>query len=140
MSNEFEKLFGLLEANSVGDFNSYYTNVTTEIPPKYPPYNIFEDKKENTYVLEIAVSGFSKKDIEINVLKDILTVKGNIKDKDTSARNYTCRNLSTRSFTSEFNLPKFTKIKEILLDKGILTITTFLDIPEEELPKEYKIK
>ena len=49
--------------------------------PTYPPYNI-KKTGENTYVIELAVAGFGKQDIELELQDGTLTIKGNVSSED----------------------------------------------------------
>ena len=47
----------------------------------YPPYNI-KQVSENKYVIEMAVAGFAKSDIEVTLEGNKLVVKGKAADDD----------------------------------------------------------
>ncbi len=51
----------------------------------FPPHNIIK-LDESRYVVELAVAGFSKEEIEISVEEATLTVKGEKQDKDTGVQ------------------------------------------------------
>ena len=51
--------------------------------PNYPPYNI-EQTGENTYVIEMAVAGFGKSDVEITIEDDVMSIKGAVEGEDAS--------------------------------------------------------
>ena len=48
----------------------------------YPPYNIREGSTENTFLIELAVAGFSEKDLDVTVKDNNLTIEGELGDKD----------------------------------------------------------
>ena len=52
--------------------NEFHDNVAKNIP-NYPPYNI-KKTGDNTYVIEMAVAGFGKSDIEITTEEDKLII------------------------------------------------------------------
>jgi molecular chaperone IbpA len=54
--------------------------------PTYPPYNI-KQTGENTYVIELAVAGFGRQDLELELQDGVLTIKGNVHQNDTD-ENY----------------------------------------------------
>ena len=62
----------------------------------FPPHNIIK-ADDNKYVVELAVAGFAKDEIDIRVQEGNLTIRGDKKDKDES--NYLHRGIGTRSFT-----------------------------------------
>ena len=47
--------------------------------PGYPPYNI-KKVEDNKYVIEMAVAGFAKTDIEITMDNGKLTIAGDVRD------------------------------------------------------------
>ena len=54
----------------------------------YPPYNI-ERLTDNEYRITMAVAGFDKHDIEIEVNEGILSIRGEKKDAEKDRRSYT---------------------------------------------------
>ena len=79
--------------------NRYVDNNATSTG--FPPYNI---RKEGDYnhVIEMALAGFGKKDIEIEVADNTLSirsVKENTEDEDTVYRGISYRNLSVSSLS-----------------------------------------
>jgi len=102
----------------------------------YPPYNItqFDEK----YVLELAVAGFRRDELDITVKDRTLTVAS-----DTSAIDETPgqkgkelhKGIARRSFKLNFALAEHIEVKEAKLEDGILTITLEQEIPEELKPK-----
>jgi len=72
-----------------------------------PAVNIKED--ENSFILEVAVPGLVKEDININVEDNILTISSEKKVENEEIKDkYTRKEYSYRSFKRSFNLPKET--------------------------------
>lgn len=107
--------------------------------PNYPPYNI-KKTADNTYVIEIAVAGFAKQDIEIELDGDKMIVKGNIAsdDKD-SMDNFLFKGISNRAFTRTFALDDQVEIKGAEMLNGMLQIFLERIIPEHRKPKKIEI-
>jgi len=105
---------------------------------KYPPYNIKRLDNFN-YVVEIALAGFGKTDINVEVANDTLTVKS-IKKEKTEDKDIVHKGISQRSFTRHFALADDTIVKDAKLDNGLLSIHIEKIVPEEKRPKEIKIK
>jgi len=101
----------------------------------YPPYNIYKD--EDTYVLELAVAGFSKDDITISVKELQLTVEGQL---EASKKEPIHKGIATRDFKQEFVLAEYVIVKGAELKDGLLRITLEQELPEELQPKVIKIK
>ena len=68
----------------------------------YPPYNI-EATSDNHYTITIAVAGFTDNELDIQVERGVLTVRGK-KAADEKDRNYLYQALPRRSFERKFNL------------------------------------
>lgn len=105
--------------------------------PNYPPYNI-KKTDENTYVIEVAVAGFSKSEIEVEFVDDKLVVRGNAKD-DTQATDYLFKGIATRNFTRTFALNDQIEIKGADLINGMLKIALERIIPEHKKPKKIEV-
>ena len=106
----------------------------------YPPYNI-KKKSDYLYEIELAVAGFGKKDIEVEVAEGVLTVKS-VKDKDTGATDeYTLyKGISQRNFTRKFTLADDIVVNGAELKDGMLTISLERIVPEAKKPQLIAIK
>ena len=96
----------------------------------YPPYNIYKNK--DTYVLELALAGFTKEDISISVKELTLTVEG---VKLPSVDEYVHKGIANRDFKQEFVLAEYVVVKGAELKDGMLRITLEQELPEEKKPK-----
>ena len=104
----------------------------------YPPYNI-EVLDENRYAITLAVAGFSRDELSIEVEQGVLTVKGS-KDSDSKEqRQYLHRGIANRSFERKFNLAEFVEVTDASSDDGLLTISLVKEIPEKMKPKQIAI-
>ena len=106
----------------------------------YPPYNI-QKTEDYKFEIEMALAGFDKKDIEIEVADGVLTVKS-VKDKDTGATDdYTLyKGISQRNFTRKFTLADDIVVKGAELKNGMLTINLERIVPEEKKPQLITVK
>lgn len=103
--------------------------------PTYPPYNI-KKIAENKYVIEMAVAGFGKQDLELELQDGVLTVKGNITTDDA---DYIYKGIAERAFTRQFTLADTVEIKNADLINGLLKIWLERFVPEEKKPKKINI-
>lgn len=111
---------------------------STEAKPKtYPPYNIVKDD-ENKYRIEIALAGFTRKDIEIKLEKRVLTVSSTNEKK--AERDYIYRGIASRAFTSGFTLAETIVVEKAEMVDGILVIHLENRVPKDQLPKIIKIE
>ena len=117
-----------------------YVTHQAESTGGYPPYNI-QKTEDFKFEIEMALAGFDKKDIEIEVADGALTVKS-VKDKDAGATDeYTLyKGISQRNFTRKFTLADDIVVKGAKLDNGMLSIDLERIVPEEKKPQVIKIK
>jgi molecular chaperone IbpA len=114
-------------------------NTLTEINPDvargsgYPPYNVIK-KDDGHFLIEIAVAGFSKHDIDLTLEGGVLTVTGN-KKTGTDKREYTHRGISARGFERAFTLADTIKVVGADIVDGLLVIILENNIPEEDKPQ-----
>ena len=102
----------------------------------YPPYNIVKHDSEN-FSIELAVAGFTKKDISISKEKERLSIEG--KQEEGEEQEYVHKGLASRSFKRSFTLADDIKIDSAWCDNGILSVQLIREIPEEDKPQEIKI-
>ena len=102
----------------------------------YPHYNI-KKLDNNQWIIELALAGFDKDDIEIEVKDSIMTISGEIKSED---KDYLYKGISSRKFSKTFTLAEFTESKSAEMKNGILSILLEKNIPEDKKPQKVKIK
>ncbi len=105
--------------------------------PNYPPYNIrkVEDSK---YVIELAVAGFSKSDIEITLEDNKVVIKGT--SKDEADDNFLFKGIANRAFTRTFAIDDQIEIKDAAILNGMLKIALERIIPEHKKPRKIEVK
>ena len=113
-----------------------HDDITKNIP-NYPPGNI-RKTGDNTYVIEMALAGFARQDIEIEFLDDKLIVKGNAKEDDNG--EYIFKGIAARNFTRTFAVNDQIEIKDAELFNGMLKIALERLIPEHKKPKKIEVK
>ena len=87
----------------------------------YPPYNI-KQVKDNKYVIEMAVAGFGKSDIEVTLEGNKLVIKGNATEDDSNPEDFIFKGIANRNFTREFTLADKIEIENAELVNGMLKI------------------
>jgi len=114
---------------SMFDHSSFpFASLTTTSLDKrnFPPYNIIE-KKDGTVVLEMAVAGYTKDRLSIELQDNRLTIQGKpAKETDT----YRHKGISNGLWTRSFDMHSKSLVKGVTLDAGILTIEVGIK-PEE---------
>lgn len=113
-------------------FNTFETRFANQLSSNYPPHNIV--KTDDThYQIEIAVAGFKKHEISVEIEQDMLTVKGESElANESSARQYLHRGLSSRNFLRSWQLAENMIVNGAEIKEGILTISLEYIIPEEK--------
>lgn len=97
-------------------------NLAAKNASKYPPYNIkkVNDKK---WVIEMALAGFAKSDIEIQLEGNKLVVKGAAKDDDSEKfEGYAFKGIANRDFAHEFKIADKVEIGNAEMVNGMLKI------------------
>jgi len=108
----------------------------TRTQQSYPPYNIIKETDEK-YRIEVAVSGFSENELNVEVKESTLTVSG-VKEKETEVE-YLHKGIGGRNFERTFTLAADLVVKSADIQNGILVIGMELIIPEHKKPRTIKI-
>jgi molecular chaperone IbpA len=101
----------------------------------YPPHNIVKFG-DTEYQIELAVAGFRKDEIEIEVHDRTLTVKGEHKNR---GREYIHKGISAKKFHRTFRLSEYVKVHGADFQDGILAIELKVVLPEEKRPRKINI-
>ena len=119
--------------------NTYARNNATSTG--FPPYNIRKGG-DYTYAIEMALAGFSKNDIEIEVAEGLLTVRSVKEDSETNEEydSKIYRGISYRKFNRKFTLADDIVVKDASLENGMLKIDLERVVPEEKKPRKITIK
>ena len=105
----------------------------------YPPHNIVK-YDETHYGIEIAVAGFSKDEITVEVDQDQLTVKGCKLNQSDSRFEYLHRGLAARDFEQQFTLAEYMEVRGAKVENGMLQIDIRRLVPEALKPRQIEIK
>ena len=106
--------------------------------PSYPPYNLIKSKDGDNYKIQLALAGWSKDTVDIEVKENVLTVKSK-KLEDNSEDEHIYRGISTRSFERSWTLNDEVKVKGAKFENGLLEISMVREIPEDKKPKTISI-
>lgn len=112
-------------------FDTFETRFASQLSTNYPPHNII--KTDDThYRIEIAIAGFNKQEVTVEVEQDTLTVKGESMQTDWETSAYLHRGLSKRNFIRSWQLAEHMIVNSAEIQDGILTINLEYIIPEEK--------
>jgi molecular chaperone IbpA len=101
----------------------------------YPPHNIVK-VGDGEYVIELAVAGFTKEEIAVEVKDRTLLVYG---EHISKGREYIHRGISTKKFKRTFRLSEYVQVHGANLVDGILAIKLKYIVPEEMRPRKILI-
>jgi molecular chaperone IbpA len=104
----------------------------------FPYHNIIR-VDDNRYIIELAVAGFSKDDIEITREKNTLVIKGNKEDGEMGQAEYLHRGIAARNFTKTITIADTIEVHSSELKDGILRVGLINVIPEHQKPKRIEI-
>lgn len=102
----------------------------------YPPHNVVRTG-DTDYLIEMAVAGFGKKELEIEVKDRTLTVVG---EHQSKGREYIHRGISTKKFKRTFRLSEYVEVHGANLEEGILSIYLKVVVPDEMRPRKINIE
>lgn len=114
--------------------------LASNAPTAYPPFNL-KKTDENKYVIEMAVAGFAKQDIEITLDSDKLVIKGSAAadTKDNKFEFLHC-GIANRAFTRQFTLADNVVIENAEMLNGMLKVWLEHITPEDKKPRKIDIK
>jgi len=121
----FDRMFDLLDSVNKSDATGY------------PPYNI-ERIDENEYRITLAVAGFAREDIEIEVHENALKIVGARPDADAH-RTFLHQGIAGRAFERRFQLADHVKVTGAGLSNGLLNIELKREVPEAKKPRRIEI-
>ena len=105
---------------------------STQANTSFPPHNIRQ--KGSYYVIEMAVAGFSKSEIEITREKDHLVIEGKKEETTDKDEFITYRGIASRSFRKTFALGENMKVLAADVKDGMLYVAFEKEIPEKDKP------
>jgi len=116
-------------------FNNHLGNTSN-----YPPHNIVK-YSDDTYAIEVAVAGFAKEEVTVQVDQDQLTIKGvkNRPNVDVGIE-YLHRGLAARDFEQTFTLAEYMEVVGAKVQDGMLQIDLKRVVPEALKPRQIEIK
>lgn len=117
-------------------FDRYFTNQLQN--SNYPPHNIVK-YADNKYGIEVAVAGFTKDEITVEVDQDQLMITGK-RSSTTEGVEYLHRGLAARDFEQSFTLAEYMEVKGAEVKDGMLKIEIERVVPEALKPRQIEIK
>lgn len=105
----------------------------------YPPYNI-EVLDDTQYAITLAVAGFDRADLDIQVEQGVLTIRGRKAGTEDAQRKFLYQGIANRAFERKFNLADYVRVSGAELNNGLLTVNLVKEIPEAMKPRRIEIQ
>ena len=136
-SANLPELMKIISKNGIGmdDYLDRFFNNSYETTTNYPPYNLIHVNNVES-VLEIALAGFSKKELKVYTEYGKLIIEGQKETKETESE-YVHQGLAQRSFTREWTLSDDVEVGDVSFKDGLLTIKLGKVVPEHHARKDY---
>lgn len=114
-------------------FDTLFTELerrfSNQASSNYPPHNVIK-VDENQYEIQVAVTGFEKDEITVQVENTVLTVKGESNSVEHEEVLYLHRGLATRDFKRDFPLAEHIEVRGAEIKNGMLIIKLERNVPE----------
>lgn len=120
-------------------FTDFEGRFATQLKDNYPPYNIIKHD-DTSYEIEIAVTGFAKEEVTVEIDQNQLIVKGIREKVNDVTAEFLHRGLSFRDFTRSWTLAEHMEVGEGTIKNGVLTIELKRIVPDSLKPRVLKIK
>lgn len=112
-------------------------NIQSHAKDTYPPHNVIKNG-EFEYEIELAVAGFNREHIDIELKDHVLTILGD-RPQRRDQELYVHKGISARNWKKSFRLSEYTEVTGADLKDGILSITLEVVLPEAMLPRKISI-
>ncbi len=148
MTSKDLSIFNSLRPFSIGfddmfdQFESMLGNGNLTMQSNYPPYNIRKTGKDN-YSIEIALAGFSKKDVEVEFEDNLLTVRTkqiSKSDEKNEVDEIIHKGISQRQFARSFTIADDVKVNGAELKDGLLTVACERILPDHKKKRLIEIR
>ena len=101
----------------------------------YPPHNVVNGSDGRT-ILELALAGFSRGDIEVETERNVLTVSARKAPADKE-RKYSHKGISYRTFSRNWQMADDVEVEDVQFVDGLLTVTLVKHLPEKQKRKKW---
>ena len=148
MTSKDLSIFNSLRPFSIGfddmfdQFENMLGNGNLTMQSNYPPYNIRKTGKD-MYSIEVALAGFSKKDVEVEFEDNLLTVRTKQVDKTENQNKdgeIIHKVISQIQFARSFTIADDVKVNGAELKDGLLKIACERIVPDYKKKKLIEIK
>ena len=132
----FDNIFDHFEKIMFDDNDEFFRTPTST----FPFYNIVKTGS-TTYNIEVALAGYTKKDIKVDYADNLLTIKSVKEVKDSKESNGVIhRGIAKRYFSKAFTIADDVEIKGAELKDGLLKVSLNKILPDAKKPRSIEVK
>ena len=133
--NKFQKDIWNKSNTMFGDtFDSIFDSLSKA--QSFPFYNVVKYGK-GEYAIELGLAGFNKKNVKVQYKDGVLTVSGQVDDKE---KEYIEKGLAARKFFKQFSLRNDVVVNNAEMKDGVLSVKLGVQEPQEIEIKDIEVK
>lgn len=114
-------------------FNEFESAMFQE--QKFPKYDVIKLSDTQTSI-EIALAGYTKEDIDIELHKQVLKIEGKKGEDKYNEKQYLHKTVAKRNFKLGFKLAEHVEVESANMENGMLQIVVVENVPEEAKPRK----
>tara|TARA_R100000315_G_C5105493_1_gene60333 strand:- start:67 stop:522 length:456 start_codon:yes stop_codon:yes gene_type:complete len=145
-TSTLDNLLGSRFFNQYVGFDPFFKSIDSVIDNttnlSFPPHDIV-NHQEGVYAITLALAGFEKKDLDVILQGQTLTISGNMDsddpDKENLKKRFLHRGIAKRCFRKVFALGRHTEIENVIFKNGLLTVHLKEVVPESKKPRQIEI-
>jgi len=119
------------------DMDRIFGDAKKQIQKSWPPYDIVKTG-DNTYRISMALSGFSKSDIDVSLNGNTLSVSGHTEPE--KGVEYLHKGIAERTFSRDFKLADTIEVKNCEMVNGVLNVILENQVKTLDAIKKISIK
>lgn len=132
-AHDINALMEKITKHSIG-VDDYFDRILNNPATNYPPYNLISVNNVES-ILEIALAGFKKEEVDVFTEYGKLHVKGQKVEQED--RTFVHQGLAQRSFERIWTLSDDTEIQDVTFEDGLLVIRLGKVVPEHHARRDY---
>ena len=119
-------------------FFERFASMPTYEDTSYPRFNV--TKNGDSYTIEVALAGYSKENIVVERVENVLRIQGEKSLRDVADESYLHRGITRKAFKRAFTISEDVRVDKATFVDGILTVDLHVEIPEERRPRKIEIE
>ncbi len=119
-------------------FNNFERRFANSVTSNYPPHNVVK-VDDNNYEIQVAVTGFDKSEVAVEVDQNILIISAGKSQEEEGQSIYLYRGLAQRNFVKHFPLAEHIEVRGAEQKNGVLTVKLERVVPEALKPRRIEV-